>query len=139
MVDRQYIIDVLLRYATVLDTKDMAMLESCFLPDALIDYGGFGIHEGFPSFGQMCSSFLDPLDSAQHMVTNFVIELKGDLAHCKSYAHAQVTKKGTPGGDNWTLGGTYDDKLIRTAEGWKIKRRRFTTMWSEGNFGIYDQ
>ena len=46
LVDRQQLVDVSTRYATALDTRDWALLQSCFVPDAVGDYDTIGGLEG---------------------------------------------------------------------------------------------
>ncbi|WP_202238665.1 nuclear transport factor 2 family protein [Streptomyces sp. SN-593] len=31
------------------------------------------------------------------------------------------------------IGGRYDDRLTRTADGWRITRRKVTVPWTQGN------
>jgi SnoaL-like domain len=42
MTDRQDIVDVLVRYATGIDSRDWALFRSCFTDDARFDYGDLG-------------------------------------------------------------------------------------------------
>jgi hypothetical protein len=43
---------------------------------------------------------------------------------------------GTEGGDNYIVGGTYEDRLVRTGAGWRIAHRVMTQTWTEGNPGV---
>jgi hypothetical protein len=47
--------------------------------------------------------------------------------------HAQHTKNGTQGGDNFTIGGTYIDDLVKTPDGWKIRQKELVFVWQDGN------
>ena len=38
----------------------------------------------------------------------------------------------------FALGGYYDDRLVRTAEGWKIEAVTLTVLWNRGNRHIMD-
>jgi hypothetical protein len=40
--DRIQIQDLLVRYTRAIDTKDWALLDTCFLPDAQVDYTATG-------------------------------------------------------------------------------------------------
>ena len=42
--DREQITDLLIRYATALDTRDWHLFDSCFTEDAIADYGTLGGH-----------------------------------------------------------------------------------------------
>jgi hypothetical protein len=36
-------------------------------------------------------------------------------------------------GDKFLGGGRYDDRLRRTADGWRFTHRKIISVWSEGN------
>jgi ketosteroid isomerase-like protein len=58
-----------------------------------------------------------------HYVTNPLIEVDGDTA--TGHWHALVTATTPDRTGLWSLG-MYDEKYVRTAEGWKIQTLRFT-------------
>jgi 3-phenylpropionate/cinnamic acid dioxygenase small subunit len=59
----------------------------------------------------------------KHFTTNIVIELSGDGATVVS--NFLVVRDGEAG-PAITVAGTYDDTVVRTAEGWKFKSRRLS-------------
>lgn len=135
---RQEVIDVLTRYATALDTRDWALLATCFTVDAVADYRGFGgRRDGYAAIEGGVRSALDGLDSSQHIITNHVVEIDGDRARATSYLHAQHYRKGTDGGDTFTVGATYRDVLVHGQEGWRIAERRLDPSWIAGNRGVF--
>jgi 3-phenylpropionate/cinnamic acid dioxygenase small subunit len=133
LFERQAISDVMLRYGRALDDRDWAKLKTCFTPDAKAIYGELGFQDGNDAIIQTCRGALEPLDSSQHIITNHEIEIDGNAAHARSYLHAQHTKNGTPGGDNFTIGGTYIDDLVKTPDGWKIRQKELVFVWQDGN------
>jgi hypothetical protein len=92
-----------------------------------------GNKDGYPAIEEVCRLSLEPLDSSQHMISNHQVDIEGDVAHTRCYLHAQHTKAGTPGGDNLTLGGFYTDEIVRTPDGWRIRKRALRILWQEGN------
>ena len=136
--DREAIIDLTHRYATALDTRDWALLETCFLPDGAADYGELaGLLEGVAAIASACRAVLDPLDASRHLITNHVVELDGDTARCHSYFMAQHIRRGCEGGENFTVGGDYHDDLVRVPEGWRIRKRVLEMAWREGNPRVF--
>ncbi len=132
--ERQEICDLLTRYAYSLDDRDWARLATCFTPDAVAVYGeDLGMQTGYKTIEETCRTALAPLDASQHMVSNFVVDINGDTAHTRCYLQAQHTKLGTPGGDNFTIAGEYRDEIVRTPDGWRIKKRELIFLWQEGN------
>ena len=62
--------------------------------------------------------------SFEWLLAEAEIEVDGDSARARCYVHAQHTKAGTPGGDNYTIGGIYVDAIVRTEAGWRTKGRQ---------------
>jgi 3-phenylpropionate/cinnamic acid dioxygenase small subunit len=134
LADRLEIADLLNRYGWALDDRDWARLATCFTADAVGLYGPvLGRQEGLAAITRICRAALEPLDSSQHLIGSHQIDVAGDTARSRCHLHAQHTKAGTPGGDHFTLGGTYVDELVRTAAGWRIRQRELIVLWQEGN------
>jgi 3-phenylpropionate/cinnamic acid dioxygenase small subunit len=77
--DTVAVTDVLIRYATAVDTRNWDLFRSCFTPEAVADYGEVGRWDDVSDTG-----WVDCI-------------------------------------------GGYDDRLIRTADGWRIANRVFRT------------
>lgn len=128
IADRLAISDVLVRYGTALDTGDPALLESCFCPDAVLEFdrapattpGGFAER----------AKRLRNLAATQHIITNISADLDGDRATSTSYVLAMQAWGAAEGRETLLTGGSYADTLVRTAAGWRIAHRRFTSLWA---------
>ena len=137
LFDQRDICDLLHRYARALDEKDWEMLATCFTPDAVALYGEvLGRKEGFEAIAETCRTALGNLDSSQHMITNPEVAVDGETATARCYVQAQHTKAGTPGGDNYTIGGIYHDEIVLTDAGWRIRQRELKMLWQEGNQAV---
>ena len=135
LADKQEIADLCARYTTALDTKDWALLESCFGPAAAFIHPG-GRLDGFPAILQRTATALAPLTVTQHLLGNIVTEVDGDTARSFCYFQAQHVRAGTPGGETYIIAGSYADTLVRTADGWKIAERVQTYIWRDGNRAV---
>ncbi len=134
LLDERAVSVLLHRYARAIDAKDWELLKACFLPDAVALYGeAIGRVEGADAIVGACRQALERLDSSHHLIGNLEIEIDGDSASARSNLHAQHTRAGTPGGDNFTIGGVYVDQISRTAGGWLIRQRELKMLWQEGN------
>ena len=71
-------VDLAVRYATALDTKDWTLLATCFVPDAVGDLLHPGPRRGLFGIEDVCRGALGPLTSSQHLLGNHVVELDGD-------------------------------------------------------------
>jgi hypothetical protein len=118
--DREDITDVLVRYATGIDSRDWALFRTCFTDDARFDYGGIGTWDDPDAITDyMRRSHSGP---SLHRLTNFVIDVDGDQATSRTYVDAVVM--GPKGFGVVNTFGWYDDELRRTADGWRIAFRR---------------
>ena len=135
LADRAEIHDVIVRYGWAIDTKDLALLDTCFTADAEVDYSSNpGGKEG-PY--QQIRSWLEKMISAfpvtQHLMSNIDVQLAGDTATCRTMVtnpQGAATREGPL--HFFYVGGRYDDDFVRTPEGWRIARRVETTLWFEG-------
>ena len=130
--DREQIIDVTHNYCWALDRNQWDELDDVFLPEAT---AVLGVREcaDRAAIKQMCSASLTPLDDSQHIVATHQIRVDGDTATSRCYLHAQHIRRDAEGGPHWVFAGRYEDDLVRTADGWRIKHRHLIQMWTEGN------
>lgn len=136
LFDRANISDVLYRYAKAIDTKDWDLFATCFTEDVEVDFSSAGwskIIHGRDPWTQLLSSAIDGLDATQHLTGNHVHEIRGDEATLTAYVQA-VHQYNNPHGDpEYTIGGYYDCELLRTPDGWRIRKYRVTVTWRRGN------
>ncbi len=135
LADQQEIADLCVRYTIALDTKDWALLESCFAPSPVFVHPG-GRLEGFPAILERTIAALTPLTATQHLLGNIVVQVDGDTSRSMCYFQAQHVRAGTPGGETYIIAGSYADTLTRAASGWKITERVQTYIWRDGNRAV---
>lgn len=123
--DQALISDVLVRYATGIDTKDWPLFRTCFTEDVAIDYGEIGVWSGVDAITEHMRTVHAPMPRTNHMMSNFSIEVDGDRASALSYVHVVLVL--TEDGTTWIDGvGQYTDALVRTDAGWRINDRRYS-------------
>ena len=135
LADRAEIRDVIVRYGWAIDTKDWALLDTCFTEDAEVDYssnpgGKKGPYRQVRSwFEKMLSAF--PV--TQHLMSNIDVQLDGDRATARTMVTNPQGAATSAGPLHFFyVGGRYDDDFVRTPEGWRIAKRVETTLWFEG-------
>lgn len=128
--DHLAIIRLLSVYATALDTLALDRLAEVFAADARLEMGGRVMD--LAAYRAMCEVNLAALDATQHVVTNPEIVLDGDAATCRSYYTAQHAKNSCDP-PLALMGGWVDDRLARTADGWRVVARTWTSVWFDGN------
>lgn len=134
--ERQAIVDVLIRYATCLDSRDLAGLSAVFEKAAVADYDGYVV-EGLDAIVRGVSSTLDHCGPTQHLLSNFVVHLSRDAAETVCAARIVHTGRGERAAlQPFEVLGEYRDVLRRTADGWRIARRGFTERMRFGDAGV---
>ena len=80
LADRAEIHDVIVRYGWAIDTKDWALLDTCFTDDAEVDYSSNPGGKKGPY--RQIRSWLEKMISAfpitQHLMSNIDVQLSGD-------------------------------------------------------------
>ncbi|MER5916443.1 nuclear transport factor 2 family protein [Streptomyces sp. NPDC001982] len=127
--DRADLIDLIHRYASCIDSRDLEGLVACFRPDAIAHYnGGETRLSGHLELQQWFQTMLagDPAAreaSMIHSFTNITIALAGDSAEVNSVGFVHVAPADNT--DSITVRGLrYQDKCYRTPQGWLIGERR---------------
>lgn len=121
--DKEQIAEVLIRYATGIDSKAWALFRTCWTDEVDIDYGDLGTFTNADEFTTLMTQIHDGMGQTYHRISNLVIEVDGDRATARSYVHALLMA--IPGDSAcWVDAlGHYDDELVRTPEGWRIDKR----------------
>jgi ketosteroid isomerase-like protein len=129
--DRIAVSEVLDDYARGIDSRDWDLVLSVFTDDAELDYTAFGSVKGHVK--EVVDWLQDALAAfvlSQHHITNRHITIDGDEAVVSAELLAIM---GMPSGDGkmsmMYTGGQYNDRLVRTAEGWKISKRICDRGW----------
>jgi SnoaL-like domain len=140
LVDRQAIVDTVVRYARALDTKDWDLARSCFCDEIETDYGdlrGTGpAREHADDFVALRRQALARL-TTHHLSTNHLVTLSGDTATCLSATLIHRIDPGRTSDNAFDTLAHYTHTLERTPAGWRIARVRQVVAWSRGNAAIH--
>ena len=127
--DRQEIADLLVRYARAVDDGDDEQLTSCFTDDADATFAGVAAGVG----GRAITAFLRSTMGAAtrpastHNIANITVTVRGDEAEATSNAVVYGVRGDPP--ELRARGVRYDDLLVRTPHGWRIRRRTHRPHW----------
>jgi hypothetical protein len=139
--DRADITDLILRYATGIDTRDWTLFRSIFADRLFMDFSTYSGSPGSEMTADEwvagCQRMLPGFDSTQHSLSNFVFDLQGDDATVTVYMQAEHFIANTLGDSSHTLGGFYVHRLRRTGGQWLIHATTLTVTWSRGNRHVY--
>ena len=135
LLDRAAISDLLDDYAHAIDARDFAGVAAVFTPDATLDYSSAGGPSG--DRDEVVHWFRQSLPAVtltQHLLTNRRIRVDGDAATASTQLFNPLLFGGEESTQVLLLGGLYDDRLVRTADGWRISYRVHKTFWTAGPF-----
>jgi 3-phenylpropionate/cinnamic acid dioxygenase small subunit len=121
--------EVLIRYATAIDRRDWPLLASCFTTDCDADYGAVGAWQSADAITSFMAEVHEPCGETLHRITNVTIAGSPNGVISNSYVDALVMFAGNTSGIRAM--GRYEDDLVQTDEGWKIARRRYTSVFHE--------
>lgn len=110
-------------YAWAVDNAQLDVLLSLFTEDAEWDTTAFGmgVERGHPALREFFSGLIANTDSRCHMAMNHRIDVDDNTARATVYLHAFVVMKADGRRDESV--GYYADDYVRTAQGWKFRRR----------------
>jgi ketosteroid isomerase-like protein len=128
--------EVMTRYASAIDDKDWALFRTCWTDDCEASFSGLR-YVGRQELSDGLEDMHAPLDGSLHRFSNVKItSFDGDTAQATSYVHAVMVKAAHPDGADFHMFGYYEDELVKDDGAWKIARRAFHTVWSQGNPGV---
>ncbi|MGD1283539.1 nuclear transport factor 2 family protein [Mycobacterium seoulense] len=122
--DRRDIAELLVRYATGIDRRDWPLFRTVFTADCQLDYGEIGSWSGIDAVADFMERVHDLAGHTLHRLTNQAIAVDGDKATARTYIDGLIMAGDNNSGVNAI--GFYDDEIVRTSDGWRIARRRYT-------------
>lgn len=141
LIDKADIADVILRFATSVDTLNFELYRSIFADEVDMDVSSFS---GLPAervsmddWTAQIKGFLPGFDATQHVLSNFVINVEGDDATVVVYMKAEHFIANDQGDNSHAIGGNYEFGLSRIAGDWKIGAMTLNVTWSRGNRDVY--
>ena len=134
--DRLEIHDLLTRYTRAIDSKQWALLDEVFTPDAAIDYtAAGGIKGGYPEIREWLAKALGNFSYTMHFIGNNALEFEadGNAAASRTYC---INPMGFTNADGSTHCFScyvhYVDRLVRTPDGWRIAARTEEEFFVDG-------
>jgi hypothetical protein len=88
---------------------------------------------GLAAFSAFIEKVQGKYVATQHHCTNTIVTFtSAETANAKTYATNYHVKKEEHGGGHYDYYGVYDDELVKTASGWRIKARKQYPFFAEG-------
>lgn len=132
MSDRLEIDDLLARYSFAIDERDWDALDDIFTVDARIDYSETGgVAGSLAEIKRWLPIALERFPIFQHLVATTRLVIDGDTAAARSILfNPMVHEAGNGERRTFFIGLWYRDRLVRTADGWRISERYEEMAWT---------
>lgn len=112
------------RYGDVIDDRDWAALASVFTPDAVFEVVGLVTMDGLEGIERfMAEEGRHPL---AHLITNIHVSEDADGVQLRSRGIFPIERRSDEPGHR-VFYGSYYDRVVKTAAGWRIVHRVFST------------
>jgi hypothetical protein len=138
--DRVELTELLSRFAMGLDTCDWAMYRSVFTEEFELDYSSWRPEHLGPrradDWVERATRLFPGLTASRHALSNLLVTFDPDDADAATVSanvcadHVLVDGDAT---EVFTLNGRYDDRCVRTDDGWRIAGKRLTVLWATGD------
>jgi len=129
LLDRLEIRDLAARYFRAADRRDFANLVGCFVAGTTVDYSDLLPVAAATPIADVAAvieaAMAEHYGATQHFMGNHECEVDGDTATAETYCLAvhQYLDPTLDGGGRPTSALRYLDRLVRTADGWRIAHR----------------
>lgn len=138
LADRAEIAELIDRYITLLDTQDDHGFDdtwprTVFTEDCRLEFP-VGTVEGLHGAAGFHFDRKSRFARTHHLAANYGIRLDGDTARVRVHlvaSHVHQDDGPDPGG-RFDIGGYSEGEAVRTPDGWRLRRWRFSLMWSDG-------
>jgi 3-phenylpropionate/cinnamic acid dioxygenase small subunit len=125
---RGAVTDVLVRYATGIDTRDWVLFRSCFTDDCDADYGDIGHWRGGDEITAWMAKTHDPLGPTMHRLSNVSLTYESGKVKARTYVHGMIMLADRSAVHAY---GFYDDEIVLLNDGPRVGRRRYTHVSTE--------
>jgi hypothetical protein len=137
--DREELVELLARYASIADTRDFDELPRTVFTDRVVcDFESTGAGAPFEierdAYMEILREVFAEWPATHHAITNHQIRVDGDVATIRAHVQAQhwlSPDAASPGRNRWLVVGFYDDEAVRTPEGWRLGKVRLTVTYEE--------
>jgi hypothetical protein len=121
--DFSQIVNLVNLYAVATDSHRYELFEDIFTEDIHLDFGAGAALDGLAMLMTAYRDIHAVFSATQHMTSGHTVKVDGDEARCFSYVQGRFRRMLEDGEGLFESTGWYDDILVRTPRGWRIKTR----------------
>lgn len=131
------LLQVLNRYATAVDTRNLTLLDQVFTADCTATYGGSYICQGVAEIRRMIDVHMGGCGPTQHLLGNLEVDAS-DPARVRSKIHVRAVHAGLHERAplRYDAVGYYEDEWVQQPQGWRIHSRSMTLLLEIGDRSV---
>ncbi|GAB2460303.1 nuclear transport factor 2 family protein [Jatrophihabitans fulvus] len=137
MTDFEDVTGALYLWAQGVDTRDWPLVASVLLDEFEYDYSSHRPDSKGPTTSaawiEHASKRFATMRATQHSMSNPRVEFDGDRATCRMYVTAWHVADVDGREEFCTIGGEYQDELVRVDGRWRIALLKLDRRWTVGN------
>jgi 3-phenylpropionate/cinnamic acid dioxygenase small subunit len=140
LADERQIIDCIVRLCVATDARDWVTVRACFTDVVRFDMTSLagGEPADIPA-EQIIDGWtvgLAPMEAVHHQLGNFRVSLRSDEADAFCYGTVYHYRRTASGRNTRTFVGSYDFRLVRADDVWRINAFRFNVKFVDGNLEL---
>ena len=136
--DRDELVELMSRYATMSDTKNWDELpRTVFCAEFTSDFSSLGVPVttvGRDEWARQSRQAFAGWTATHHSITNHRIAIDGDRATIRAHVRAEhwaPPEVAAGGANSWLVVGFYDNVAVRTPDGWRLSAIKLTAIHQE--------
>jgi hypothetical protein len=132
--DRAEIQDLLDSYFVAFEQRrfDDEWVRSTFTDDVVLEFPP-GTHAGVDGLAAFHEEIAALWERTLHHTTNHAFRFDGDRAVVRAKLTATHVHRADDPGAHLHIGGYVDAEVLRTGDGWRVRRLRLELVWTEGD------
>jgi ketosteroid isomerase-like protein len=128
--DKVDIQETISRYHEAASTYDLDQLVATFVPNGIWEVPSMDLRaEGADALRQTMAALIEPIEYLVQINAPAIIEVEGDTASARSLVRECAQFRN--GGVYMDVVGRFNDRLERTADGWRFSHRAFTIIGTQ--------
>ena len=152
LIIRNALIDSYNDYAEGLDSKNWALVRSCFADEVIIDYGELSAATGAPDEPRRADDWMlylkgviNGFDITRHLISNHRVTISESEISCRAYLAADHVIFADPAvpvaraEDIVTVVGEYNNHYANIDGAWKIVRSQLDVHYSHGKMALFKE
>jgi hypothetical protein len=140
MTTREEIIETINKLFIYTDYREWEKLQSeVFTKKVHLDMSSMGADPANTTAKKICRQWEEGfrgLDAVNHLAGNYLVTFDGDQAKVFAYATATHYRESAIKGKTREFVGSYDFHLVKTEEGWRIDRFKYSLKYTGGNMTL---